>query len=81
MYVLINKSQLNNDVNSKVIFQKMRIPLFMFYLKFSCGHHTNPKLSILWDFAAGFLSTYSFFSFFTMRFSKMVNRDTELLRY
>ena len=40
-----------NDVNSKVNFQKMRSPLFMFYSKFLFGHHTNPRLAILRDFA------------------------------
>ena len=29
----------------------MRIPLFMFYSKFVCGHHTNPRRTILRDFA------------------------------
>ena len=29
----------------------MRIPLFMFYSKFLFGHHTNPRLTILRDFA------------------------------
>ena len=29
----------------------MRIPLLMFYSKFLCGHHTNPRLTILRDFA------------------------------
>ena len=29
----------------------MRIPLFIFYSKFLCGHHTNPRLTILRDFA------------------------------
>ena len=53
-YVLISKSQLN-DVISKVNFQRMRISLFMFYLTFSCGHHTNSKFPISWDFAEGFI--------------------------
>ena len=45
MYVkYINKSQLNNDVKGKEGLQKMQIPLFMFYSKFLCGRHTNPKL-------------------------------------
>ena len=46
-YVLISKSQLNNDVNSKENFQKMWISSSMFYLKFFCGRHTNPGLGIL----------------------------------
>ena len=45
--VLISKSQLNNEVNSNVDFQKM------FYSKFSCSRHTNWKLAILQDFAEG----------------------------
>ena len=35
--------ELNNDVNIKVNFQKMWIPLYIFYSKFSCARHTNPK--------------------------------------
>lgn len=31
----------------------MRIPLFMFYSKFSCARHAKPKLAILTDFAEG----------------------------
>ena len=53
-YVLISKSQLN-DVISKVNFQRMRIPLFMFYLTFSCGHYTTSKFAISRDFAEGFI--------------------------
>ena len=51
IYVLIIKSQLSNDVNCNVKFQKMRIPLFMFYSIFPWGYHTNPKFAILRDFA------------------------------
>ena len=51
--VLINKSQLNKHINSKVNFQKMWIPLFMSYSKFVCSCHMNPGLTILWDFAKG----------------------------
>ena len=51
IYVLIIKSQLSNDVNCNVKFQKMRIPLFMFYPIFPWGCHTNPKFAILRDFA------------------------------
>ena len=51
MYVLINKSQLNCNVNSKVNFQKMRVLLFMLYSKFLCGRHTNTQLAVLRDFA------------------------------
>ena len=51
MYVLIIKSQLSNDVNCNVKFQKMRIPLFMFYSIFPWGYYTNPKFAILRDFA------------------------------
>ena len=50
MYVLINKSKLNNGVNSTVNFQKMQI---LFYSKSKFGRHTNPKLAILRDFAEG----------------------------
>ena len=39
MHVIINKSQLNNEVNSRVNFPKMKFQLF-----------TNPKLSILQKF-------------------------------
>ena len=49
-FVLISKFQLNNDVNSKVNFRKMRVPLLCFTQKF----YTNPKLTILRDFAEGF---------------------------
>ena len=41
MYVLINKSQLNNNVNSEVNFQKMRIPLFMLYSKLVWSSHVS----------------------------------------
>ena len=51
IYVLIIKSQLSNDVNCNVKFQKMRIPLFMFYSIFPWGYHTNQKFAILQDFA------------------------------
>ena len=51
IYVLIIKSQLSNDVNCNVKFQKMRIPLFMFYSIFPWGYYTNPKFAILRDFA------------------------------
>lgn len=52
IYVLINKCQLHNGVNSKLNFQKTWIKFFM-YSKFSCAHHTNPKVTILLDFAEG----------------------------
>ena len=52
IYVLINKCQLHNGVNSKLNFQKTWIKFFM-YSKFSCAHHTNPKVTILVDFAEG----------------------------
>ena len=42
--MLINKSQLSNDVNNKVNFQKIWIPFLMFYLKFLSSRHTKPKL-------------------------------------
>ena len=48
--VQIIKSDLSNDVNFNFKFQKMRIPLFMFYSIFPWGYHTNPKFAILGDF-------------------------------
>ena len=51
IYVLIIKSELSNDVNCNVMFQKMRIPLLMFDSIFPWGYHTNPKFSILRHFA------------------------------
>ena len=51
IYVLVIKSHLSNDVNFNFKFQKMRIPLFMFYSIFPWGYHTNPKFAILRDFA------------------------------
>lgn len=52
-YVLVNKSQLNNHVSSKVNLIKIRIPLFLFYSKFLCARQTNPNLTNLRDFAEG----------------------------
>ena len=49
---------LKNDVNSKVNFQKMWVPFFMFYSKHSCGRHMNSKFSILMDFAEGCIGKY-----------------------
>ena len=51
MYVLVNRSQLDNDVNTKASFQKMRIPFYMIYLKFLCGRHIIQGLVVLPDFA------------------------------
>ena len=51
--VLINKTQINKRVTSKLNFQKIRIPLFMFCSKFSWSCHMNLNLAILWDFAEG----------------------------
>ena len=51
IYVLVIKSHLSNDVNFNFKFQKMRIPLFMFYSIFPWGYHTNQKFAILQDFA------------------------------
>ena len=48
-YICAN-SQLNYDVNSKVNFQKTRIPLFMLYSKFLCGSQKNQQLQLP-DFA------------------------------
>ena len=48
--VQIIKSDLSNDVNFNFKFQKMRIPLFMFYSIFPWGYHTNQKFAILRDF-------------------------------
>ena len=53
MYVQTNKSQLNNDSNSIVNFQKMHISLFVFYSKFLGDRHTNPMRFFLWDFVEG----------------------------
>ena len=66
-YLLINKSQLNNDINNKEKFQKMRIPLFMLYSKFFCGYHTNPRLATLRDFAEVWIEFRSFLQFLFMR--------------
>ena len=49
----------NNDANSKVNFQKMRIPLFMFHSKFLCVPLTNPKLAILRAIAEGCIVSWS----------------------
>ena len=67
MYVLINKSQLNNGVNSKVNFQKMRILLFMFYSQVFCGRHMNPRLAILRDFSEVCIEFRSFLQFWLSR--------------
>ena len=63
-YVLISKSQLNNDVNSKEKFQKMWISSFMFYLKFFCGCHTNPGLGILPELCRIVYQVSEFFTIF-----------------
>ena len=67
IYTRINKSQLNNDVNSKVSFQKMRIPLFTLYSKFLCGCHANPRLAILRDFAEVCIEFWSFLQSLLLR--------------
>ena len=58
MYILINKSQLNHDISSEVNFQKMQIPLFMFYSTISCDRHTNSKLTILWNLGEGCIGIF-----------------------
>ena len=63
-YVLISKSQLNNDVNSKENFQKMWISSSMFYLKFFCGRHTNPGLGILPELCRSVYQVSEFFTIF-----------------
>ena len=63
IYLLTNKSQLNNYVNIKANFQKMRIPLFMIYSNLSCGRRTNPKFVILTDFAERRIETILFSCF------------------
>ena len=47
----------NNNVDSNVNFQKIHIPLFLFYSKFLYGRHTNLKLAILREFAEGCVIT------------------------
>lgn len=58
MYVkyilIISKSQLNNEVNSKVNFQKMHIPLLVLHQILSV-RHTNPRLAILHEGVLHFL--------------------------
>ena len=60
IYLLINKYQLNNRINSEVNIQKMQIPVFTFYSEFSCEACSNSKLVVLQNCRMAYLTDEMF---------------------